>query len=218
MGLRLVVRSIAGQRPRDEVAYEFEQTRVVIGRSAGADVRLPHPTVSEIHATLLLDGAAHGIQDDGSTNGTYVNGTQLVPHRRRTLNDGDEIEVGECRLAYRGRHMVTQPTSGERTAELARRLFREGQRSIGPPRLVVLTGLQTGARLEIPPPPSRVVIGRGPECQLTLEDEEVSAEHAELVRDLDGVLMRNLSSTNAIEVGGHRITPIWSPSSPRTQM
>jgi pSer/pThr/pTyr-binding forkhead associated (FHA) protein len=108
-------------------------------------------------------------------------------------------------LAYRGGHVVTQPTSGERTAELARRLFREAQRGIGQPRLVVLTGLQTGARLEIPAPPSRLVIGRGSECQLTLDDAEVSAEHAELVRDLDGVLVRNLASTNGIEVGGSRV-------------
>src|SRR5256885_12335862 len=53
-------------------ALTFDGPRVVIGRGAGCDVRLPDPSVSHRHATLRTNGPAYQLVDEGSTNGTYV--------------------------------------------------------------------------------------------------------------------------------------------------
>jgi hypothetical protein len=47
--------------------------------------------------------------------------------------------------------------------------------------LVVLRGPQEGARFDLDPSTSTVVLGRAPECDLFLDDVTVSRRHAELV-------------------------------------
>jgi hypothetical protein len=91
----------------------------------------------------------------------------------------------------------------ERTSELARRLFRQSQAGSGitAPRLVLLSGSDTGRSLSIPPPPARLLLGRAETCQFVLaNDTEVANEHAELVRDLDGVLIKNLDNRYGMTV------------------
>lgn len=50
--------------------------------------------VSRKHAMIVRrDGALHVI-DNGSANGTYLNGQKLVAEQPRILRDGDDIRVG----------------------------------------------------------------------------------------------------------------------------
>lgn len=207
MGVRLVIRSAEGQPLSEELAYDFEQARIVIGRGAGADVRIPHLTVSEVHATLRQQDAAYVILDNESTNGTRVNGTRVTGDRPKRLHDGDHIEVGAYVVEFKSGVLLQAPATIERTAELARRLFRNSQAGarVGAPRLVVLSGPDTGKSVDIPPPPSRVRVGRGEECQLVLPDERVSREQLELVHDLDGVLLTSLDTKNGVDVNNQRV-------------
>ena len=207
MGVRFVIRSAEGKPLPEEVVYGFEQARIVIGRGAGADIRIPHLTVSDTHATVRLDGDAYAILDNDSTNGTSVNGQHLVQGRGKRLREGDRIEVGAYGLTFHQGVVLAEPTTMERTAELARRLFRQTQQGarIGAPRLCVLSGPDTGRSLDIPQPPARLLIGRDAHCQLVLPDSDVSREHAELLRDLDGVLIRNLESKNGLDINGQLV-------------
>jgi pSer/pThr/pTyr-binding forkhead associated (FHA) protein len=207
MGVRFVIRSAEGRPLQEEAAYGFEQARIVIGRGAGADVRIPHLAVSEMHATVRLEGDAYAIFDNDSTNGTWVNGVRLVPGRGKRLREGDRVEVGAYALSFHEGIGLTQPITMERTAELARRLFRQSQEGarVGAPRLCVLSGPDTGKSLEIPPPPARLLVGRDESCQLVLPDADISREHAELRHDLDGVLICNLESKNGLEINGQLV-------------
>jgi hypothetical protein len=80
-------------------SWTLHQGSNLVGRAgavAGADLELPHATVSSRHALLTV--AAHPgrvvITDFGSTNGTFVNETALVPHEPRELRDGDRVRFG----------------------------------------------------------------------------------------------------------------------------
>ncbi len=204
MGVRFVISLAEGEPLPEEVGYGFEQARIVIGRGPGADVRLPHLTVSETHATVRLDGDSYVILDNDSKNGTQVNGTRVVQGRGKRLRDGDRIDVGVYALSFRTGVVLSQPTTMERTAELARRLFRQSQQGahVEGPRLCVLSGPETGKSLDVPPPPARLLLGRAEACQLVLPDPAVAQEHAELVRDLDGVLIKTLGSAEAPNING----------------
>lgn len=204
MAVRLVVRAPFAADASAELAFEFDQTRVLIGRGASADVRLPHAAVSESHAAMRLDGSTYALVDEGSTNGTSVNGVRLVPGRAKALRSGDVIDVAGFLLTFHAGVATTLPTSSEQTAALARRLVREVLDPHGaasdPARLVVVGGPQSGARVELPPPPARLLIGRGEMCDLVLLDADCSREHVELVRDLDGTLARDLGSKNGSRI------------------
>jgi transcriptional regulator with PAS, ATPase and Fis domain len=70
-------------------------------------------------------------------------------------------------------------------------------------RAEVVQGPDRGASVEIGA--RRVVIGRAPDCDLTLSDTTVSSLHAELWLEPNGIFVRNLGSRNGIHAGGARI-------------
>jgi pSer/pThr/pTyr-binding forkhead associated (FHA) protein len=204
MGVRLLVRSCWASRTDGDAVYEFDQARILVGRGRGADVRLPHRAVSVRHATIEHGPRGYSIVDHGTTNGTYVSGARIVPGRPKPLRDGDRIEIGGFSLVMKVGVPILRSTSSERTASLARRLAREASGEVDPrlrPVLTVVNGPQEGAQLELPDPPSRVVLGRGEECDLVLADADASREHAEIEVGLDGVWVRDLESKNGIAVG-----------------
>jgi hypothetical protein len=52
---------------------------------------------------------------------------------------------------------------------------------------------------------SEIVIGRSPECQITIEDPLVSRQHARIVIDGQGVKVIDLGSRNGVRVNGNLI-------------
>lgn len=65
---------------------------------------------------------------------------------------------------------------------------------------LVLAG---GRRVPVSDQP--VVIGRLPECEVVLNDPNVSRRHAEVVRQGDEIVLRDLGSTNGVKVNGTRV-------------
>jgi pSer/pThr/pTyr-binding forkhead associated (FHA) protein len=68
--------------------------RVTIGRGEQASVRLSDQGLSRVHASLNQDAQRVWVLDEGSTNGTFVNG-QRVPASGTILKDGDQISLGD---------------------------------------------------------------------------------------------------------------------------
>ncbi|MCG7866706.1 MAG: hypothetical protein B6D70_10550 [gamma proteobacterium symbiont of Stewartia floridana] len=83
----------------DESPQEFPlvDKRLLIGRDATCDVCLGDRSVSRHHATLLRVFRGFSIEDEGSTNGTRVNGDLIT---KRFLKHGDLIEIGKYNLRY----------------------------------------------------------------------------------------------------------------------
>jgi len=67
-----------------------------IGRSAAADIRLDHPSVSRRHALIVSEQPnSLRVLDDRSLNGIFLNG-EIIDWGR--LTDGDELTIGRYRL------------------------------------------------------------------------------------------------------------------------
>ena len=64
----------------------------LIGRGVEADVRLVEDKMSRRHCRLVVEDGGTSLEDLGSSNGTYVNGTRV---ERQKLNDGDKIQIGD---------------------------------------------------------------------------------------------------------------------------
>jgi len=207
MGIRLLVQSKHAEPGATPSRYEFDQERIVLGREAGADVQLPDAEVSVKHATLQVRGAGYVVVDENSTNGTRLGKERLAPGRPKLLRGGEVLTIGPFRLSIEAGVAVSSPTSADRTAALARDLLRRalGGEETKAARVVVLNGPLEGHSLPIPEAPGRIVVGRGEECTLSLEDADASREHVELTSDLDGVMARDLGSKNGFIVNGRAL-------------
>jgi pSer/pThr/pTyr-binding forkhead associated (FHA) protein len=103
-------------------SYEFQMTenQLSMGRGEGVGLRLKDNGLSRLHATIYREGDRVWILDEGSTNGTLVNG-QLVPAAGLPLKDGDEIGVGDdTAIAVRILKLSTpKPVGGNAASWLA---------------------------------------------------------------------------------------------------
>lgn len=73
------------------------RTSVVVGREAGCEVRIDHPTVSARHARILLTKKGLLIEDLSSSNGTFVAGERI---RQAKIRPGDDVVVGQVSLPW----------------------------------------------------------------------------------------------------------------------
>ncbi len=79
--------------------YELDSTALTVGRGGQNDVPIEADEfASARHARFEPRRDGVWVQDRGSTNGTFVNGTQL--ERPRRLAPGDVVRVGETDLRY----------------------------------------------------------------------------------------------------------------------
>jgi serine/threonine-protein kinase len=85
-------------------AHEFvgeliplDKPHLTIGRRADNDIVVPEATASGLHATLTWQSGSWLIDDQGSTNGTYVDHTY---ERKKQVNlmHGGEVQLGELRF------------------------------------------------------------------------------------------------------------------------
>ena len=67
-----------------------------IGRNVNNTIFVEDDFVSANHAMLTFRGRSWFIEDQGSTNGTYVNGHRI--DRAVALSYGDEVMVGRVRM------------------------------------------------------------------------------------------------------------------------
>jgi hypothetical protein len=91
---RLVVESSPVVAPGTVVRLEGW---IMIGRSPTSDLVLDDPYVSQTHARVVPRGQLHFVEDLGSTNGTFVNGREVL--EAQLLLD-TELRIGETIFRY----------------------------------------------------------------------------------------------------------------------
>lgn len=215
MPVTVVVRSASGG---EAPSLTFDGARIVIGRSAGSDVRLPDPSVSLRHASIRAQGAEYAIVDEGSTNGTWVGGVKLGPQTPRLVKSGDLVRVGRVWLELVIGQKPATPDLGLATRDLALALVRNAMDAVGDDTVAkvrVVEGPDIGAELRLIDEGRMYLLGRAEKCDLPLADEDASREHAAVIRRGAQVLIRDLGSRNGAHLGEMRLTPdrdvVWRP-------
>ncbi|MHB8646533.1 MAG: FHA domain-containing protein, partial [Thermomicrobiales bacterium] len=191
----LIVRDADGER-----RVPLTKAVFTIGRGKDRDLVLNDPKVSTRHAHLEWHDATIVLIDDGSTNGTFVNGARVatVPLAPDTV-----AELGDIRLALaapvtpgqQGTHGFAQATG----AQVAAPIESGTQLASAPPVMPVdITDLHLEKEI--------ISIGRDQDNDLTLRNPQVSRHHARLRRNGTTHIIEDLGSTNGTFVNGERVT------------
>lgn len=101
-----VAGTLAGQR------FPLRSSVITLGRDAENTIVLPYSSISRQHAQIVRQEQGDYLQDLGSRNGTFVNGTRLTaPYG---LQPGDEVRLGDVVLQYLCERIVLPPPQSDR--------------------------------------------------------------------------------------------------------
>jgi pSer/pThr/pTyr-binding forkhead associated (FHA) protein len=191
-----------------------EDADIRFGRQAGVEVELPFPSIAPLHARLRRQDGRYLIEDLGSATGTSLDGSPVLPGTARPVEVGQRIALGRIVLVFEGRAEVTGSGTGDRPAEstgtIARRLVSDLFQVMngGGGQVATLTMGEGPSRrsLVLREPDRLYLVGRAEGCDLVLDTEEVSREHAAFVRRWEGVFVSDRGSKNGVRVAGERIS------------
>lgn len=81
--------------------YEVRKESLSIGRSRESDIFLEDLAVSRLHASIVnLGNGNYALKDEGSANGTKVNGQVVNKFQTYPLQEGDQIQLGQTVLVF----------------------------------------------------------------------------------------------------------------------
>ncbi|MBQ9754246.1 MAG: FHA domain-containing protein [Lentisphaeria bacterium] len=84
-----------------KVLYDISKPETIIGSASDADIRIEDQLISSRHAVISLrnDGSCW-LKDNGSRNGTSVNGKELPVGSERMLQEGDIITIAYLEMKF----------------------------------------------------------------------------------------------------------------------
>jgi len=187
--------------PRANEKIPLSSLPLIIGRIEPADIIIEKDDVSRKHARISGSAAGYVIEDLTSSNGTFVNNTQV--HTPHLLANGDHVRLGpsvEFVLVVLPEIPAARPTprpmspsiegvespnvhatlnlNQSVTSEKTVMLQELPPAPVVPPRLVVLSPGQEPKIYNLTAP--RLRIGRLPDNDIVIDNRYVSRYHAEL--------------------------------------
>lgn len=144
-----MVNIVVKSEDQAEKPFSFsEEQRVTIGRRPDSDICLQHPAISAEHAFVYTNFATF-IQDNGSTNGTFVKGRRIS---RTVLMEGDDVVIGPYTLSvsFRGTPSTEPPDDVplvEKTMIFSNMPHKEPE-----PGIVLMNGTQVGKLIGLSDP------------------------------------------------------------------
>ncbi len=88
--------------------FKLAEGESIVGRDPRHPIWLDHPTVSRVHAAILVRDSQVSVEDRSSKHGTFVEESQISA--AHPLADGDIIRFGGTRVAFRRSDTLTVPT------------------------------------------------------------------------------------------------------------
>jgi pSer/pThr/pTyr-binding forkhead associated (FHA) protein len=185
----------------------FDLAEVTIGSGPGCDLLLSHGLVGQLHARLVRTGGAYALLDEGSVEGTFLEGVRLPPKTARPIVGAASLSLGPYRLEL-APGAVAGPTVASNvpgsTFSLAIALLEQENERFGVsagPAIEVLDGPDRRKRLPVVEGRT-YVFGRDRSADLPLTEPKASRRHVQLTFRGDSALVRDLGSSNGTLLGG----------------
>ena len=180
----------------------------LVGREPDCEIVLANPAVSRHHFKVLQRGVEWLIEDLGSRHGTLLNGARMETAQSISLRDRDRIEIAGTQVVFHAAKLDF--ASEEHTSFLAQQMVADMLGSLGnednTPYLRVLSGKREGDRILLDGRKPFLVLGRDHDCDICLDEANVSRRHCRFDVDFSGIWIEDLESKNGVKIGGKEIT------------
>ena len=174
---------------------------LTIGRAPDQLWRIDDTSVSARHATVRQGTDGVEITDEGSTNGTWVNGVRIQAPRH--LTPGDVVVIGSTRwsVAVAPPRSAAAPLLPASLPRVGTPADHRAPSSAALPAVAYVAPAFAEPSLEVAGRWLRLdahvtKLGRDPSLAVVVDDPKVSRVHAQIERTADGDYVRDLDSMN----------------------
>ena len=176
----LALRLEFGGRVIYEVSELSHAETITIGRSSDCTWVIPREdnVASGHHAVILMRKGRFCLRDTGSRNGIFYKSRRI---QEKNLAPGDQFAIGNCTLFVE--KVKTTATAAH--------------------ELVYLNTARKGESFRLNK--ARIVAGSAPGCDLVIDEQLVSQQHAEFCTKADGCWLRDMGSKNGTFVNGTKL-------------
>ena len=196
------------RHPDGRLTDESLIDQLTIGRHETNQLKLTEGGVSRFHARVWVESGQAWIEDVGSSNGTFVDGQQVLKPLR--LSGGERVALGDYALTYKPDEaaLARRDTPGDQA--VIEGLASPHQSGLDFHSSAVLKGLSgpwAGQAFSVS---AGLKVGRGDQAQLRLEHPSISREHAQLDGENESVSVKDLGSANGTRVNGEAVQGIFT--------
>lgn len=86
---------ITEEHPRQ--VFQLGRATLMVGRDDDSQIQVSDESVSRNHASIIFEKREYVVHDNGSTNGTFVNGIRVSRH---VLRQHDILRFGSCLFLF----------------------------------------------------------------------------------------------------------------------
>jgi pSer/pThr/pTyr-binding forkhead associated (FHA) protein len=183
----------------------------VIGRAQDCSLPLDEALASREHVHIVFENGSFSLIDQGSRNGTMLNGDKITG--KKELRDGDEIIIGTTHLKFVWDKSGQDDDSDDDKTRVASGIEMEKA-----PGQAVIEKKEVGdieVKLRITEGPltggffrnweSPLTIGRGLNNNVVLVDDAISTAHAQIVQEGQDYFIEDLKSSNGTFLDGVKV-------------
>lgn len=177
----------------DNIKFELKKI-TSIGRGDENDVVLQDAQVSNNHAQIRFVNSKYMLEDNGSSNGTFLNKVRI--NQPIELVSGALIQIGKTKMQF----MFGNPPENLRMTSAGL-----PEAPISSPTDIEFGYLQLNQK-DIPLQQMSINIGRDEQADIFLDDPAISYKHALLTRQGNDSYLLDLGSSNGTFVNAERIS------------
>lgn len=176
---------------------DIDRWETSIGKSKSNDIVLPMEEVSRFHAVIAKKRRDWVITDTFSKTGVEVNGNKI--EEKCVITDGDIITIGGEKFKF----LCAEAVSDKRKNEMRNAAEEFTQRNTNV-AYAVLVDVKTHKPVYLRK--KDVLIGRGDSCDIQINVNTVSGEHARIHLTSHGWALSDLNSHNGTKLNGRFIS------------
>ena len=191
--------------------FVITKSEISLGRDSDCDVRFESSAVmvSRRHAFIRRENNNYTIDDNGSFNGTLINGQRISAATVIYHEDRIELGIGGPILRFNAPSQTApqgaipagqmQAEIGSKTMTVNLAQLSGGSRQTDSAKPQLLMSLVFGGK-------NSLTVGRDSGSDIKLDGLQISNRHAKLTRTNAGILIEDAGSTNGVYVNGQKVS------------
>jgi pSer/pThr/pTyr-binding forkhead associated (FHA) protein len=188
----------------DHGLLDLENGVYALGSAPGNQIVLSAPTILPQHAEIQFNHGNAVLAPAVADANVLINNQRVS--RSTEFKPGDLLQLGDVRIRVVA---IDKAAAGASAVPInvKRHDDDDGRTKIRTalPKFM-LRGVSGGTFGKVFPLTGVTVIGRAPECDISIPTDEISRRHAELRVSQDGVMVEDLGSANGTYVNDRRVT------------